>query len=111
MICNLISCSSASTENYTKIVKSWEGSDINDLIMSWGPPSDEYTMPNYNKMYTWLWVGEKVTTVNYLYYLNMITSNQVTYYCKTIFTANENGKIISWQWEGNACKAEDPDEK
>ncbi len=27
------------------------------------------------------------------------------FWCKTRFTVDKNGKIISWSWEGNNCKA------
>lgn len=104
-------CSGATTENYSKICKTWLGSDINRLIMSWGTPSNEYTMPNGNKIYTWLWVGGSIVTVNYSRYLDMISADKVTYYCKTEFTADKTGTIIWWHWQGNRCVAEDPDEK
>ena len=44
----------ATTGNYEKKLKTWMGNDVNSLIASWGPPSDEYLMPNGSKMYTWL---------------------------------------------------------
>lgn len=107
----IMGCSSATEENYTKIVKSWENHDINDLMMKWGQPSDEYLMPNGNKMYTWLYVGGSLVTVDYNRYLNMVTANSITYWCKTTFTTDKNGRIINWQWQGNACRADDPDDK
>lgn len=107
----IIGCSSASTENYSKICKTWEGADINNLIMAWGTPSDEYTMPNGNKMYTWLDVQGSRVTAGYNEWLKMAYANKVTYWCKTEFTTDKKGTIISWRWEGNNCRAEDPDEK
>lgn len=93
------------TANYNEIVKSWTGSDINRLISSWGPPSDVYTMPNGNKMYTWLYVSNSLVTTNYNQWLNRLETRQVQYWCKTTFTANQNHIIIDWRWEGNACKS------
>ena len=81
------------------------GHDVNELITSWGPPRNEYTMPNGNKMYTWLWNGGTLVTSNYNYYLNMTLTNAVTYWCKTTFTVDKYGKIISWRWQGNACRS------
>ena len=97
--------SCATTENYTKIVESWMGHDVNDLITSWGPPSDEYIMPNGKTMYTWLWVGGTLITSNYSSYLNMTFTTSTTSWCKTTFTVDKRGKIINWRWEGNACRA------
>ena len=97
--------SCATTANYSAKIKTWMGHDVNNLITSWGPPSDVYTMPNGNKMYTWLWNGGTLVTTNYNYYLNMTLTNKVTYWCKTTFTTDKSDKIINWRWEGNACKS------
>ena len=104
-IFSLVILSCASTAKYEEILNSWMGSDVNDLIGCWGPPSDEYTMPNGNKMYTWLWVGGTLVTSNYNKFLNMTITNEVTYWCKTTFTVNSAGRIVNWMHEGNACKA------
>ena len=102
---SLNSCASLfpSTENYTAKVNTWNGSDINKLIMSWGPPSDVYAMPNGNKMYTWLRTGGTVVTSNYNYYLNMTISNSTEYWCKTTFIVNTSDIIIENTWTGHAC--------
>ena len=102
---SLMISSCATTANYSEIVKSWEGSDINGLITSWGPPSDVYTMPNENKMYTWLYTNNSLVTTNYNQWLNRLETRQVQYWCKTTFTANQNDIIVNWRWEGNACKS------
>ena len=95
--------SCATTEKYTAKVNTWNGWDINKLITSWGPPSDEYTMPNGNKMYTWLRLGGTVVRSNYDYFLNQTTSKSDEYWCKTTFTVNTSGKIIGNTSRGNAC--------
>ena len=93
----------ATTEKYTARVNTWNGSDINRLITSWGPPSNVFTMPNGNKMYTWLTTsGDRVTT-NYNYFLNQTVSHSSTSWCKTTFTVNTSGIIIDNTWSGNAC--------
>ena len=104
-----MSCTTYSTESYTKVCDSWKGSDINKLLMNWGIPSDEYTMPNGDKMYTWLWIGGSVITAGYSDWLNMAYANKVTYWCKTTFTVNQAGIIYFWKWEGNNCVAKDED--
>lgn len=103
IVITISSC--ATTANYNETVKSWEGSDINRLITSWGPPSDVYTMPNGNKMYTWLYVSNSLVTTNYNQYLNRLETRQIQYWCKTTFTANKNDIITNWRWEGNSCRS------
>lgn len=93
----------ATTAGYKRVCDSWMGSNVNTLITAWGPPSDTYTMPNGQVMYTWLNVGGTRVFSNYNQYLNMVTSNEVTYWCKTTMTANSEGTIISWRFEGNSC--------
>lgn len=95
----------ATRGKYESVLNSWVGADINRLMASWGPPSDEYTMPNSDKMFTWLWIGGTRVVANYNQYLNMITAGSVTYWCKTTFTASRSGRINSWRWEGNACRS------
>ena len=93
----------ATTEKYTARVNTWNGHNVKDLIVSWGPPSNEYTMPNGNKMYIWLTTsGDRVTT-NYNYFLNQTVSQTSTSWCKTTFTVNTSNIIINNTWEGNAC--------
>lgn len=95
----------ATTGKYEKVLKSWMGNDVNSLIASWGPPSNEYVMPNGSKMYTWLRVGGTIVIANYSQYLSMVTAGSVTYWCKTTFTVNSEGVISNWRWEGNACRS------
>jgi len=95
----------ASTAKYEAILNTWIGADVNNLIASWGPPSEEYSMPNGNKMYTWLWVGNTLVTSNYNKFLNMTLTNAVTFWCKTTFTVDNYGRISGWHYEGNACMA------
>lgn len=99
----LTSC--ATTGNYEEALQSWVGQDVNRLINSWGPPSDEYGMPNGNTVYTWLWVGGTRVLSNYNETLNMVTTQAVTSWCKTSFTVNTQGVIRLWRWQGNACRA------
>ncbi len=101
----IVASGCATTAKYEAILNTWVGADVNVLIGSWGPPSDEYSMPNGNKMYTWLWVGNTLVTSNYIKFLNMTLTNSVTYWCKTTFTVDNYGKISGWRYEGNACKA------
>ncbi len=97
--------SCATTSKYTAKLNTWIGHDVNELITSWGPPSNEYTMPNGNKMYTWLHVGGTLVVSNYNYFLRMTLTNAVTYWCKTTFNVDESGIITGGRWEGNSCRS------
>ncbi len=103
----LQSCASLypTTAGYEQILNSWSGSDVNKLMLSWGPPADVFTMPNGNKMYTWLYVGNSYVSSNYNYYLNQIQTTGFTQYCKTTFTTNSSDRIVSWRYKGNVCRA------
>jgi hypothetical protein len=90
-------------ELYRNGMNSWKGQDVNYLISIWGPPSDVYTMPNGNKMYSWLKISGTVITTNYNYYLSQTRSNVVTKWCKTTFTVNTSDIIKAWMSEGNDC--------
>ena len=84
-------------------MRSWEKGDINNLISSWGIPSNEYVMPNGSKMYSWLWVGSTFVTVGYVDILNQAYANQTTPWCRNEFTVSPAGIITFWRYEGNGC--------
>lgn len=97
----------AAKERYTQIVNTWVGSDINDLVVSWGAPSGQSNAPNGGVIYEWL----KSQSIFYAAheeksvfgYSHMIPSQTVTDWCKTQFLTNRAGKITETVWEGNAC--------
>lgn len=88
----------ATTAGYEKVLQTWKGHDVNELIQKWGPPSDVFKLPNNSVMYTWLYDGGAVA----------IPIGKIAYamrrYCKTTFTVDEQGIIQTWRWEGNACR-------
>ena len=102
---SLFSASCISSKNYANRVSTWEGSNVNNLITSWGPPADVYTMPNGNKMYTWLYTSDGYVTTRYNEWLDQIEERKESYYCKTTFTANDNDVVVNWRFQGNACVA------
>ena len=122
----------ATREGLEQLLRSWEGSDVNDLMTSWGPPTRTDELPNGLKMYTYVRSGNYTaptyitplrttpsrTTVNV--YGNtayatttpgVTTGGQVfsgqTYsmYCSVSFTTDRSQRIVTWRYEGNACTA------
>jgi hypothetical protein len=80
------------------------GKDINNLITKLGPPSNVYTMPNGNKMYTWLTVTNKTITTRYNHWLNQLQSQSVKHWCKITFKTNKSGEVVDAKINGNACR-------
>ena len=75
-------------KEYTQICQSWIDQDVNKLIRSWGPPSNVFTMPNGNTMYTY----NKGNTTTY------------TEYCQTSVETSSSGKVLSVNWRGDICR-------
>jgi hypothetical protein len=40
----------ATTANYEKILDSWKGSNVDNLVMRWGPPASSYPLSNGGKV-------------------------------------------------------------
>ena len=101
----LLAAGCASTSKFKAQMNSWMGADINQTIMSWGPPSNEYTMPNGLKQYTWMWVGGTFVNSNYNQFLNMVNTTANTAWCQRTLIVDTRGKIQGWQANGTACRA------
>jgi hypothetical protein len=88
----------ATQAGYQRVVETWLGDDINNLIQSWGPPSDVFRLPNNDMMYTWFFDGGTVAVPigNAAY--------AVRKSCKTTFTVNSQGIVQNYRFEGNSCK-------
>lgn len=87
----------ASTGKYKKVLDSWVGSDVSNLMQSWGPPSQSYRMPDGRMLYTWTFNGGVVAAP----IGNSVYAAQR--WCRTTFTTDAQNKIVNWQFEGNAC--------
>ncbi len=92
--------SCATTSGYEKVLQTWVGLNVNELLQSWGPPADVYKLPNGSMMYTW-WFDGGVVSMPIGKRGGAMTMNR---YCKTTFTVNEQGVIQRWSWKGNTCK-------
>jgi hypothetical protein len=99
----LASC--ATTGRFRAVMNTWLGGDINTFIQRWGPPSQTTDLPNGTRMYTFMRTGSTVANAYYNPYLNMTTATATTYWCQVSVTANNSGRIISWQANGNACRS------
>jgi len=94
----------ATSGKFKRNMDTWLGGDINRAIMQFGPPSNTYSMPNGQSMYTWLWVGNTVITTNYNYYSGMVRAGAQTYWCEVNFTAS-GSRIEHYRFYGNSCRS------
>lgn len=95
----------ATTAGFSRQMDTWLGSDINETMIRWGPPSSTYAMPNGSIQYTWLYVGNTVVTTSYNHYLNMVQAGAVTYWCQVTMSTEASGRIVAWNARGNGCRA------
>ena len=46
LVLSLVLSGCATTANYEKILNSWVGSNVDNLVMRWGPPGNSYPLSN-----------------------------------------------------------------
>lgn len=108
----------ATTMNYKRMVDTWIGHNITELVGSWGYPTRTFTAPNGNTVYAYERAASYVATMNTPTYStvngygNTATVTNwggnsfavpVTNYCYTYFEVNVSSQIVSWTAQGNAC--------
>lgn len=114
LACSLSGC--ATTEKYENVLSSWVGSDVNQLVNSWGYPQNSFQAPNGNTVYVYGTSGSytmpQQTTSTYNAVGNTVYGNSTTtggqtlsFWCKTYFEVDDSDRIVTWRWEGNNCKA------
>lgn len=99
----------ASSSFSEKMMNSWLGYSISNLIDCWGYPTEEKTIANkhifiWNTNYS-VYVPQR-TTSNVVYnnvYSNSYGGYNVNYYCKRTIEVNKDNTIIAWQQDGNGC--------
>lgn len=101
------------TEFMEKALNSWIGYNINDIINSWGFPTEEKTIANRH-IYIWnkawsQYIPQRVnSTVTPGYYNANVYSYttggyNINWYCNKTIEVDDKNNVISWSWEGNAC--------
>lgn len=107
----------------SKIMDSWMGANVNDLIVSWGPPQQTISDGKggqiliYSSARTWTTPGQATTNTygkanayGYGNYANAYGRSTSTttytppqtrgYEAQRMFWVNRNGKIYRWSWKG-----------
>ena len=98
-------------DNISKTLDSWIGHNSNELIGSWGPPSQVFsdgkggTVFVYGQSREWITPGYGTTNYSFTPYGGTATTvytparvNGYTAY--RMFWADSDGKIYSWAWKG-----------
>lgn len=115
----------ASTANYEKSLSAWVGADQAKLVATWGAPNSISPAPNggqvlefdhavtayvpghtYNQAHANYANGNVSAGSAGADYSPITTSGHtVTEVCKTKFTLNNTGHVVSYSWEGEACRS------
>jgi len=111
-LCVLLLCGCSTTANYKKTLDTWNGTHIDKLVSSWGIPHRSYELSNGGTIIEYM---QSDTTQSGGFYMplpglpmGMISSTTSTLWCKTIFTVDPNGFILSSHFEGNNCRSLPP---
>jgi hypothetical protein len=102
----LVLSSCATTAKYEKKLQSWVGSSEEQLIMSWGVPSQTYQMPNGGKALVFGFQGQTTSYATYNQFMNGYQVWSNTPVCVTTFFVDPAGLINNWRWQGNSCRSE-----
>lgn len=103
------------TASYEKKLDAWMGQSIDYLVNSWGYYNNSFEAPNGNTVYVWersssyTMPTQSNTTSSLIgntIYSNTSTSggNVLNYSCRTFFEVDEEGILVSWQFQGNDCR-------
>lgn len=71
---------------FEKVVSSWQGHDINEVIRAWGSPAGTFRAPDGNVVYTFE-EGRLIAST-----------------CTVNFTVDPAQKIVAWRYSGTACR-------
>ncbi len=105
----VIFCAGCMTEQkMNEIMKSWEGSHIDDLIAQWGPPKQVLDDGRGGKIMTWIESHSytspgTATTTDYGFetsYTNYTPGQTISWGNSRTFWVDKNGIIYKWAWKG-----------
>jgi hypothetical protein len=96
----------------TRIMSSWEGATLDEVIAQWGYPNHQQEIAG-RKLYIW----DKNRTLTLPYnttgtaniigntaYLNTTTSGGTSHWsCRRVLEVDSRNVVVKWQWSGNNC--------
>ena len=95
----------ASCSGPSEIMRSWEGHTINELYLSWGPPSSTMSDGNGGTIISYYYNRDfgqipGRATRNYDGSISYTAPTNVGNTAARHFYANSQGIIYSWRWQG-----------
>lgn len=129
LVLQLIGCATTSTENYEKILQTWVGMHVDELVLDWGPPQSSFELSTGDKVIEYHDVRyvyvpafsypipqtyhyrtpEGSTGTIRTYAEHKIPAQSYTRSCKTRFIISADGIIKQWDWKGDNCTARNPE--
>lgn len=120
-LCGVFLQGCATEAGYKRLLNTWVGDTGDNLIKSWGPPTQKAQLSDNSQVFEYLFQGQ-----GYVPQYTTPTQTQVTFvrdrafatttggqtfggypvnlYCKTLFYIGTNDKITGWKYEGNSCR-------
>ena len=85
----LVGCAA---HRYENTLNAWVGVTVDQLVDTWGPPTNIYDNGTGDTFYVWHTEGPSYTRNGWIY----------TPHCDTTFTVRTT-VITSWSYKGNSC--------
>lgn len=120
--CDTMQRPERTSEGYKQILSTWLGSKSDQLVRQWGPPDSSFTYADGSSVL--VYKTTRTETIGGTTYRERVevdlpgTSEKGTvwiekttpidtfhFYCNTTFEIDPQGRITSWEYEGNDCKA------
>jgi hypothetical protein len=111
----------ATKEKYDLRLRDWVGEASDDLVRSWGPPASTFKLRNGNEMFVYdkriddtyttpTQISQAPGTVAGSVFIpgpTTVTGGETrrrVYTCRTQFEIDPAGKIVRYQFDGDACR-------
>jgi glutathione peroxidase-family protein len=108
----------ATTQNYDKMLNSFVGRSVHEVLLKWGEPQKNYSLPDGTNAIEYITSRHVDEYVNKPYipeysgtsylppdvYIATPDIYRKILWCRTKFIVDQRGMVISWSHEGNDCK-------
>ena len=86
---------------YERTLDSWKGAPVQELVDSWGPPHEQFRDPRGSMVYQWS--HRDIDGGSNASFQYKSGRQQVSPFCQTRFTVDENDIVRKWSYRGNDC--------
>jgi hypothetical protein len=109
----IVSACSGGFGTMDRIMSSWEGAKLDEVIAQWGYPHQEQNIAGH-KVYRWFHnksafipsqTHGTVNTIGSTSYINTTTTGggMISGQCVRTLEVDKKNRVISWEWSGNNC--------